>query len=185
MVRLVVGDDEVVFDLAGSTFGRGAHVHPTAECIGRAPRGLSRSMRREVRTSARALGEALLAAADRRMSGLLVAARRQGALAVGAAAAKEAMAKDAPLVLVACDAGAVASTEEVGRMVAAGRAIAWSDRDTLGGLLGGSETGGAVAICAVQHRAIAEELKKTRAAADAGAAAAKDGARWNLSPEGR
>ncbi len=184
-MRLVVSDDEVAFDLAGSAFGRGAHVHPRPECIARAPRGLSRSLRREVRTSARALGEALVAAADRRMGGLLVAARRQGALAAGAAAAKEAMAADAPLVLVACDAGAVASTVEVGRMVSAGRAIAWSDRDTLGALLGGQQSGGAVAICAVLHRSIAEELKKTRAAADAGAAAAKDGARWNLSPEAR
>ena len=33
MVRLVVADAEVVFDLAGGAFGRGVHLHPTPSCL--------------------------------------------------------------------------------------------------------------------------------------------------------
>ena len=181
MVRLVVAGDEVVFDLAGSAFGRGAHVHTRPDCIARAPRGLSRSFRREIRVSAPELGAALVAAADRRIGGLLLAARRLRALAVGAAAAKDAIGRGAPLVVVASDAGSVASTLEVTRMIEAGSAIAWSTKGELGALLGEQS----VAICAVVHPGIAEELVKTRAAADAGATTAKDGAGWNRSPEAR
>ena len=41
MVRLVVADEEVAFDLAGGGFGRGVHLHPTPSCSGQGSAGLA------------------------------------------------------------------------------------------------------------------------------------------------
>src|SRR5579863_4130023 len=71
MVRLVVAEDEVAFDLAGGSFGRGAHVHARPDCLAKAPRGLSRALRRDPGIDTRELGRLLLAACDRRTGGLL------------------------------------------------------------------------------------------------------------------
>jgi predicted RNA-binding protein YlxR (DUF448 family) len=183
MVRLVVADDEVAFDLAGGAFGRGAHLHARPDCIAKARRGLSRTFRRDVAVDAAALAEKLAAACDRRMAGLLLAARRTRALAVGADAALEAIRRGAPLVVVAVDAGAIAGSVEVRRAVGDGRAIAWKDKRALGGLLGEE----AVALCAVRHAGIAGELKGLRAAADAAAATmtTEEGAECSRRPEAR
>src|SRR5580704_17435100 len=83
MVRLVVAEGEVAFDLAGGSFGRGAHVHAAPACLAKAPRGLARSFKRDAGVDAAEIGQRLVAACDRRMSGLVLAARRTGALAVG------------------------------------------------------------------------------------------------------
>jgi hypothetical protein len=103
------------------------------------------------------------------MGGLLVAARRLRAVAIGADASLEAIAAGAwsgqpVLAIVATDAGVIAARAEVQRAAAAGHVIGWSTKNELGGLLGEQ----AVAICAVRHLAIAAELKRMRAAADAG-----------------
>ncbi len=171
LVRLVVEDDAVAFDLAGGAFGRGAHVHARPECLAKAPRGIARSFHRPP-VSPADLGSALVAACDRSMAGLFITARRLGALAVGADAALGAMAHAstaatgaAPLLVVAVDAGAIAGKHEVQSAVAAGRAISWKTKGELGGLIGEGE----VALCAVRHEAIAAKLKDMRAAADAGA----------------
>src|SRR5271166_4942291 len=102
MVRLVVADDQVVFDLAGGAFGRGAHVHARPECLAKAPRGLARSFKRAP-IDVVELGARLAAACDRRMTGLVLAARRSGGLAIGADAALSALRRGAPLVIVAVD----------------------------------------------------------------------------------
>jgi hypothetical protein len=176
MVHVVVVEGELVVDglfarsgaLRGpGARGRGAHVHPRLECLGRARAGLSRALRAPVSASAADLGAGILAACERRMEGLLLSARRIGAVAAGADAAFAAARRGAPLLLVAVDAGAVAEKAEVAGAVAAGRAVAWRTKADLGRLLGEA----AVAICAVDHGAIAAELKKVRAAADAAAAA--------------
>jgi predicted RNA-binding protein YlxR (DUF448 family) len=179
MVRLVVAEDEVVFDLAGGAFGRGAHLHARSECIEKAPRGLARTFKRDPKVDARELAARLSAACDRRMSGLLMAARRTNALAVGADASLEAIHRGAPLVVVAVDAGKIAQTLEVQGAVAEGRAIAWKAKNELGALLGEE----AVAICAVRHAGIASELKVLRAAADAAAVATREGAECSRRPE--
>jgi predicted RNA-binding protein YlxR (DUF448 family) len=179
MVRLVVAEDEVVFDLAGGAFGRGAHLHPRPECIEKAPRGLARTFKRDPKVDARELAARLSAACDRRMSGLMMAARRTNALAVGADASLEAIRRGAPLAVVAVDAGKIAQTLEVEGAIAEGRAIAWKSKNELGALLG--ET--AVAICAVRHAGIASELKVLRAAADAAAVATREGAECSRRPE--
>jgi predicted RNA-binding protein YlxR (DUF448 family) len=172
---------EIAFDLAGGSFGRGAHVHATPACIEKAPRGLARAFRGAVKSSPAAIGARLVEACDRRMGGLLLAAHRSRALAIGADAAIEALGQGAPLGVIAVDAGSVATTAEVERCVAAGRAMAWRTRSELGSLLGERS----VAICAVRHAGIAAELKRMRAAADAGAAAKREGAECSRFPEAR
>jgi hypothetical protein len=185
MVRLVLEEGIVGFDLAGGAFGRGAHLHPRPGCIGKAPRGLARAFRQQVSVTGPELGRLLQTSADRRIAGLLLAARRCRALDVGAAASLETLSRtegQAPKVLavVAVDAGSVATTSEVTRASAAGRAIAWGAKSELGVLLGED----AVAICAVRHEKIALEIQKSCALADAGRAAAREGAGCRF-PEAR
>jgi hypothetical protein len=177
MVRLVVEEGEVAFDLAGKAFGRGAYVHARPSCLSAAPRGLSRSFRsgrREederaappLRIGAAELGERLRAACDARIAGLLLAARRLRAVEVGAEAALRARRANPRVVLVvAVDAGSIAASNEVGAAVSAGRAVAWSTKIELGALLGSDS----VAICAVCHDSIAAQLVAARATADAAA----------------
>jgi predicted RNA-binding protein YlxR (DUF448 family) len=172
---------DIAFDLAGGSFGRGAHVHATSACIEKAPRGLARAFRGAVRFGSEVIGARLVEACDRRMGGLLLAAHRSRVLAIGADAAIEALERGAPLAVLAVDAGSVAATVEIERCVAAGRAMAWRTRSELGSLLGERS----VAICAVRHAGIAAELKRMRAAADAGAAAKREGAECSRFPEAR
>jgi predicted RNA-binding protein YlxR (DUF448 family) len=193
LLRVVVGEGsadgatrrEVAFDLAGGAFGRGAHLHAQPACIEKAPRGLARSFRGAIDADGPELGLRLVAACDRRLGGLLLAARRSGVLTIGADATVSALAQGAALAIVASDAGSIASSTEVGSAVADGRAIAWSTKGELGGLLGERS----VAICAVRHAGIAGELKRMRVAADAGAAATtsatREGAECSRFPEAR
>jgi predicted RNA-binding protein YlxR (DUF448 family) len=184
MLRLVLVDaaeDPVAFDLAGGSFGRGGHVHARPTCLEKAPRGMARAFRRNIGATPEAIGRLLVAACNKRFVGLLLAARRIGALEIGADAAFEAIRRGVPLAIVATDAGSVASSLEVSRAVAEGRAIAWSNKNELGGLLGER----AVAICAVRHDAIASELKRMRAAADAGVTMQREGAECSRCPEAR
>ena len=172
-LRLAVAGGQVVFDLAGGSFGRGAHLHANPSCIAKAPRALARAFRREgLSVTAAELGERLVIACDRRMAGLLLAARRTGAVAIGGNAATDAIGRRGAFAIVALDAGRVASSIEVDRAIREGRAIAWKTKCELGALLGEE----VVAICAVCHTSIAAELKTLRAAADAGAAATREGA---------
>lgn len=182
MVRLVSCDKDVAFDLAGSAFGRGAHLHATPACLGKAPKRLARALRQELEVGAAELGRRLVAACDRRMAGLLLAARRMRGLAIGADAARQALSAPGSLAIVAVDAGGgIASSVEVTRAIATGRAVAWSTKAELGALLGHD----AVAICTVRHAGIATELKSMRSAADAGAAAMREGAECSRCPEAR
>jgi hypothetical protein len=114
---------------------------------------------------------------------LVLTARRLRALAVGADASLEALRRSqeaGSLAVVAVDAGSVVATLEVGRAVAAGRAVAWGTKSGLGVLLGEDS----VAICVVRHDKIALEIKKSHGLADAGEAAAREGAGCRF-PEAR
>jgi predicted RNA-binding protein YlxR (DUF448 family) len=189
LVRLVVvpaevsetGQADVAFDLAGGAFGRGAHLHPVAACVAKAPRGLGRAFKGAVKVDAAVVGRRLVEACDRRVAGLLLAAHRMRAIVAGADAALAALGDGESLGVVATDAGSVGGTVEVQRAAAEGRVIAWGSKNGLGGLLGESS----VAICAVRHAGIAAELKKVRAAADAGTAATREGAECSRFPEAR
>jgi predicted RNA-binding protein YlxR (DUF448 family) len=141
---VVLGEEgEVVVDLGASAFGRGAWVHPSLACIEKAaPRGLSKSFRTQVRTSAAALVGQIRAAAERKVPALLAAARGARALAVGSDAVAEALATgSAELVLVATDARAAAATQGLDRAVADGRAVAWGTKLAIGGALGRDSVG--------------------------------------------
>lgn len=158
LVRVVLAPDgRVVADLGASAFGRGAWVHPVADCIERAaPRGLAKSFRQEVKTTPAELARALAEAADRRVLGLLGSARAAKRLAAGSTAvAEEIAAGQVELVVVATDARAAASSDAVQGMVKKGLAAAWGTKDSLGAAVARGETG----VVGVLDRGIAHALK--------------------------
>ncbi len=159
LVRLVVGPEgEVVVDLAGGAFGRGAWVHTRPECIQKAaPAGLSRSLKCEVRASADTVIETLRAAAVRRTRGLLVAARRTRTLEAGASAVEEAVReRRAELLLVATDARASADFAWLQPLIASGQALAFGNKTTFAEWLGRPET----ALVAITDARIARHAKQ-------------------------
>jgi ribosomal protein L7Ae-like RNA K-turn-binding protein len=132
-------------------------VHARAECIERAaPRGLSKSYKTQVETKATELQVALVEAAERRIHGLLSGARGSRSIAIGTNATDETIeAGAARLVIVARDARAAAETGPVQRVIAAGDAVAWGDKQRLGAALGRGETG----VVAVIDSGIARALR--------------------------
>lgn len=157
MVRLVVSPEgEVAVDLAGGTFGRGAHLHPTPRCLAGASRGLSRSFRRPVTITADELGATIVAAADRRAHGLLASAARADRVEIGADRAGQSFdVGKADLLVVARDAAAGATTGPVLRAIAAGLAVSWGTKAELGALVGKSE----VAVLGIVSERIAVALR--------------------------
>jgi ribosomal protein L7Ae-like RNA K-turn-binding protein len=90
-------------------------------------------------------------------------ARRANYLAIGADAVSDALAKGAHCVVVANDAGSVIEKGPIAYAVTDGRAVAWKNKAALGALLGRDE----VAVCAVSHEPVAEQLLRARRMADA------------------
>lgn len=151
---------EVAVDLASSGFGRGAHVHPSPDCVVKALKGgLARVFKAKVEGDAAAIGEQIVRAADRRIEGLLTGARRAGQLAVGADVVAEAL-KDrrAHLVVVARDAAAATKVPAIEQAIASGNAVALGDRQRLGSLMSGR---GEVAVIAVLHAGVAAAVGQT------------------------
>lgn len=166
MVRVVLGPDgALAVDLSGGTFGRGAHVHASPGCLRKAaPRGLSKSFRAEVRVDAAELARSISVAAERRVAGLVASAVRSGNAAVGADAVSEAIATgEAEAVVVAGDAGSIASSGAIQHAVSEGRAIGWGTKATLGDLTGRA----AVAVLAVTSRRLAGAIRRAAATSDA------------------
>lgn len=157
MVRLVVSPGgEVAVDLAEGRFGRGAHLHASPRCLAGAARGLSRSFRRPVAATPGALAAAIVAAAERRVRGLLASAVRSRRVVVGADMAGTAFdTGKAKLVVVARDAAAGASTGPVLRAIASGAAVAWGTKGELGALVGKSE----VAVLGIASEPLAAALR--------------------------
>lgn len=159
LVRLVVGPEgEVVVDLAGGSFGRGAWVHPRPECLQKAvPAGLSRAFRTPIRLSQAEFRDRFRVAAERRVRGLIVAARRARKLEAGATVVEQAVIeRQAELVLVATDARASAEFSWLEPLVASGRALAFGTKAAFGSWLGRSET----ALLAITDAGIAREAKQ-------------------------
>lgn len=150
---------ELAVDLAGGAFGRGGHVHPSPACVAKAVKsGFARVFKAAVVADAGALGEALVAAADRRIEGLLGGARRAGQLVVGADLVAESLADDrAALVVVARDAAAAAKLSQVERAVVAGKAIAWGSKQVLGAVT----NRGDVAVVAIVAPGVAAAIAHT------------------------
>jgi predicted RNA-binding protein YlxR (DUF448 family) len=142
LVRVVLGPDgDVVPDLGGGAFGRGAWLHPRKDCVVKAvPRGLSHALKAQVRTDAQTLVERIRAAAERRVAALLHAARRAGKAALGTTAVADA-AGSLELCVVAADARAAAETPPVLAAIARGRAVVFGTKAALGALFGRDELG--------------------------------------------
>ncbi len=162
LVRIVLGPGgieggaEVAVDVAGSAFGRGAHVHPTRECLERAAKsGFSKSFKTKVRATADGLAEEIVRGVEARLEGLLLGARRGGHLAIGHDAAIEAMKEGASLLVVASDASTAGEFSEA---VAAGKAVAFGTKVGFGRLFGRDE----VAFVAVTNAKVAKAIGATR-----------------------
>ncbi|MGC4086420.1 MAG: DUF448 domain-containing protein [Polyangiaceae bacterium] len=159
LVRLVLGPEgEVVVDLAGGAFGRGAWVHPRPDCISKAlPAGLSRAFKTQVRDDASSVLATLRAAAHRRVQGLMQAARRTRKLEAGATAVEQAVQeRRAALVLVASDARASAELGWLAPLIANGQALAFGSKDLFATWLGRSET----ALVAITDARIARHAQQ-------------------------
>ncbi|MBX3260207.1 MAG: DUF448 domain-containing protein [Labilithrix sp.] len=177
LVRVVhdPSSGEVAVDLASSGFGRGAHLHPSPDCVAKALKGgLARVFKSKValRPAAggaapaegrggdvAAIGAQIVQAADRRIEGLLTGARRAGQLAVGSDVVAEAL-KDgrAQLVVVARDAAAAAKVPAIEQAIASGNAVALGNKQRLGSLMRGQ---GEVAVIAVLHAGVAAAVGQT------------------------
>lgn len=155
----------IAVDLTGrpgdTALGRGAHLHAAPDCVAKSLKGgLSRAFKTKVVADAAAIGADIVTAADRRIDGLLTGARRAGQLAVGADAVVEALqAGRAELVVVARDARAATRLPEIERAVAAGKAIALHDKQTLGRLAGRAGES-EVAVAAVLHQGVADAVAR-------------------------
>ena len=134
-MRLVISDDgQVVPDLAGGAFGRGAWVHARPECLADAVRsGLNRSLKTKVATTLPELFGALRGAASRRAISLLQAAQRARRAAVGTIALEEAE-RDGrvELLVLASDAKASATLGPVLRLGQRGRVRLFKTKAELG-----------------------------------------------------
>lgn len=161
LVRVVhdPSSGEVAVDLAASGFGRGAHFHPSPDCLAKALKGgFARVFKSKVVGDAQAIGEEIVKAADRRLEGLLTGARRAGQLAVGADVVVQALKENrAELVVVARDATAATKLPEVEKAIASGKAIAFSEKQRLGSLMSRDE----VAVIAVLHPGVATAAAQT------------------------
>ncbi|HEY8946850.1 MAG TPA: YlxR family protein, partial [Polyangiaceae bacterium] len=92
LVRLVLSPEgDLLVDLHGGSFGRGAWVHPRPSCLAAAPSALSRALHAQVRSTPADLVALLRSAAARRIQGLLLAARRTRRLETGTAAVQAAV----------------------------------------------------------------------------------------------
>jgi hypothetical protein len=171
LVRAVLGPSgEIVPDLSGSGFGRGAWVHPRPECIAEAlPRGFSKSMKSAVRTSVSEFVAALAAQAERRAYALIGSAFRAHKAAAGSTAVRDACsAGQVALVLVATDARAAAETPWVDALIKAGKARGFGSKESLGRAIGRPETG----VVAILDQGICGALLHTLSALTLGPARA-------------
>jgi predicted RNA-binding protein YlxR (DUF448 family) len=174
-VRIVLGPrgpdgaSPVAVDLAGGgTHGRGARVHPATACLAKAAKsGLARSFKTKVAADERELAAEIVSACDRRIAGLLAGASRARMVAVGADAALDALGKSEAtgskaFVVVARDAASVIEKRMIAEAIAAGRAVAWADKKTLGAVFGREE----VAVCVVTNDAVAQQVQRARMMSD-------------------
>lgn len=169
-VRVVLGPTaagekaEVAVDFAGTSFGRGAHVHVRPACIERACRGgLARAFKRPVAATPRSLARQIVEAAEQRIRGLLLGARRAKLLAFGDEAREGMQNGKATLAIVATDAGGSGTKGALLGAVKEGRVVAFGTKADLGALFGREE----VAVVAVTHPGVAAQIHCARAAADA------------------
>lgn len=161
LLRVVLGPEgELAVDLSSSRFGRGAHVHANKDCLAKALKGgFAKAFKSKVTGTAAELGAQIVAAADRRIEGLVAGARRGKLTVAGSDTVRESFRRgDAALVIVATDALAATKFSEIQEAVAEGKAISWSNKERLGAIFGRDET----AVCAVLHEGVAKAIIQVR-----------------------
>ncbi len=179
-IRIVLGPKtsdetrEIAVDAGTGSFGRGAHLHPRPACVlAAAQRGLQRSFKGTLtldgeRLTAAALAACIGAVFDRRIDGLLGAARRSKRMALGADSVVSASrAGDAHVVVVATDAASAAELTEVRRAVSEGRAVAWGTKERLATATGGSSRAMGLGVVAVTDNRIARAVREAVLVVDA------------------
>lgn len=162
LVRLVLGPDgSLVADPRGGALGRGAWVHPTAECVRRAvPRGVSHTLKAAVTTTADELLAQLGAAGTRRALSLIGAAVAARKAVAGSTAAAEALARGAArFVVIAGDARAAAELGPVLAAVERGDSVVVGTKAAVGAALGRPDT----AIVAIMDDGISASLRRAAA----------------------
>ena len=162
LVRLVLGPDgSLVADPRGGAIGRGAWVHPTAECVRRAvPRGVSHALKTQVKTTADELLTELAAAGRRRALALLASAGHAKKAAAGATAVTEVLERElAAIVIVATDARAGAELSLVAAALASSHAVRFGTKAELGTALGRGDTG----VVAILDPGIGASLRRATA----------------------
>lgn len=178
LLRFVVGTDEprLVPDPRRRLPGRGVSVHPTRECLRAAVErgGFARALRMKMSLDLETLCATVAAQYERRLEGLLIAARRSRSLAVGTEAVRQAFVeKNVPLLIVASD--AAGRREELADQAArlGGRCVMYGTKSELGRLMGRSEVG----VMAILDPGIAREvvLVAARATELAGPGSARSG----------
>jgi ribosomal protein L7Ae-like RNA K-turn-binding protein len=161
-------EGEVLFDLSGGAFGRGAWSHPTEACLRRAAKVMRQGSEKGGPSLAKAsetdglsqLLEKLDEAANRRAKGLVTAAFRAGYLALGSDASKEEfLASRARLVIIATDARAAKKELWIETAVSTGLVVGWSSKAELGALVGRDE----LAILVITDEGLANSLKSVLA----------------------
>ncbi len=161
LVCFVLGPDGALAPvLSGKSGGRGAWVHPVAECLTvAAKRGFAKSFRAPVQADPALLAELIRSAADRRVQSLLGAALGARQLAVGVNEVKEALGNSkARLLIVATDARAAAESHEVQAAVGRGIARAWGTKAELGRATRRNETGIVAVLDPGLGRALAQTI---------------------------
>jgi len=164
LVRLVVDEQGgIAVDLAGGSFGRGAHLHPSVVCIEKAARkGLSRAFE-GVHCEPAVLAALLVEAAERRLQGLLSSATRSGYAVIGFDAVDAGLAREElAATVVAHDAGSCAQARSIQQAVSQGRAVSWGSKATLGALVNRDE----VADLGIRNAKIAAAVLSTCRVAD-------------------
>ena len=156
LIRWVRADDGQVYpDLAGSSHGRGAWLHPQKKCLSRLQKSLAGSFKAQVITTTEEALELLSQAALHRASQLLGDARRQNLLVFGADAVREAYGRgEASHILLAADARAAKKAGYLTEAVTRGQVAVWGTKSTLGQALGRAEVG----ILAVRDEGLATRL---------------------------
>lgn len=174
LLRLVLAGDppRIVPDVARSANGRGVSVHATRKCLQLAVRNgaIGRGLRTQAPTSVDELAGWAAGQYERRLAGLLSAAQRTGAAAIGSERARDAIAqRSVELLLLARDAGEgqqdlQRSLERLGK-----RCALYGDKASLGRAFGRE----LVAVVAITDAALAEAVRAAlRCLSELGAAGA-------------
>lgn len=146
---------EIVPDLLGRSFGRGAWVHPHPKCLSRLISGLERSFKAPILTDQKEALARLALGAQHRTLQLIGSASRQKLVVFGADACEEAYhTGKISLLLVTCDAKAALQRGFVQHAIKSGEACSWGTKEGLGKVLGRGE----VAVMGVTDRGLAARL---------------------------